>query len=513
MIQASFNLLDRPWIPVEDARGRLLEVGLRQLFSEAADLRRIVDASPPVTAAVYRLAFAVMNRALQVQDNEEWQDAWDDCSFAETVLDYLEAHRSRFDLFSADAPFGQVRGMPENCRLFPWTKLALELPPNSSKLLFDHTDTQAPPLCSPAKAARNLLASMAFTVGAGRSCTGQTANAPLTAAMVVIPEGRNLQETLLANLLPAQEGDLPTWERPALTVKELTSAADRVWEGPAERLTWPSRGIELLPEDETGNIRWIRFGMGWKSPDIAMDRDPWVSYRNNEKGNRFPLKLNPSRMVWRDFHAMLAGSSDGQTERVIAMSRLALLAHAERNPPSTWTVLIAALSADKASIKAWRQERWRVPASIMANDSALSALGRFTHIAEEHGDSIRKTVWVLMQDLLGGPDKASGSQVTEVATKTPILTAYWSGLETRFQEVLELLDSNSGAAEQEWHDAIIDSVRSARTTAFSIVGRDGQALRAWMKASQKFDRLIGKLQKRPVMTANRKEEDGYALRQ
>jgi CRISPR system Cascade subunit CasA len=491
----------------------LLEVGLRQLFSEAAGLRRIVDASPPVTAAVYRLTFAIMNRALQVQDTEEWEDAWDDSSFAGPVLDYLEAHRSRFDLFSADAPFGQVRGMPENCRLFPWTKLALELPPNSSKLLFDHTDTQVPPLCSPANAARNLLASMAFTVGAGRSCTGQTANAPLTAAMVVIPEGRNLQETLLANLQPVREGDLPTWERPALTVEELTGAAGRVWEGPAERLTWPSRGIELLPEDNTGNVRWIRFGMGWKPPDIAMDRDPWVSYHNNEKGSRFPLKLNPARMVWRDFHAMLAGSSDGQKERVIALSRLALLADAERNPPSSWTVLIAALSADKASIKAWRQERWRVPASIVADHSALSALGWFTRVAEETGESIRKTVWVLMQDLLGGSETADRSQVTEAATRAPILAAYWSGLEARFQEVLELLGSSSDAAEQEWNDAIIDSVRLARTTAFSIVGRDGQALRAWMKASQKFDRLIGKLHKLPVTTANREEEEVDALRQ
>lgn len=492
MIETSFNLLDEPWIPVEDLGGKLKEVSLKQLFSEAAELRRVIDASPPVTAALYRLLFAIISRSLLLSDLEDWQDAWDETDFGQQVLSYLEAHRHRFDLFSPEAPFSQVRNMPENCRLFPWTKLALELPPNSAKLLFDHTDVQTPPACTPAEAARSLLGSIAFTVGAGRSCTGYTMNAPLTAAMVVIPEGPNLQDTLLANALPAEETDLPLWEQPPLTAAALDELKDSAWQGHIERLTWPARGIELIPEDVQGNVRWIKFGMGWKTPDIEGDRDPWVMYQTNSKGSRFPVKLNPARMIWRDFHSMLAGAADGTRESVETLTRLAWLADAERQPPASWTVLIAAIAADRANIKAWSQERWSVPRTLIGEDVSLSALNDALLKAEQYGESVRKIIWVMVHDLLSGTGEADRAQTTAISGRMPVLNTFWSNAGGRFQALLELLDIDVDEAEKFWTEVIAESLTVARAAAFSLIGRDARALRAWAKAAAQFDWLIRK---------------------
>lgn len=509
MNQPNFNLLDEPWIPVENPQGQLKEVSLRELFSQAGELKRIVDASPPVTAALYRLVFTITSRALLVGDVEAWQDAWDDADVQTEVLAYLEKHRGRFDLFSAEAPFSQVKGMPESCRLFPWTKLALELPPNSSKLLFDHTSTQSPPACNPATAARNLLASIAFTVGAGKSCTGHTANAPLTAAIVVIPEGPCLLDTLLANMFTLTADDLPIWERPPLTASELIAQNGAAWQGHAERLTWPARAVELIPEDEAGNIRWIRFGMGWRSPSIEGDRDPWVTYQTNRKGDRFPLKLNPSRMVWRDFHAMLAGAADGTRESVEMVTRLASLSDAERTPPGSWTILITAITADKASIKAWKQERWRIPASVLRDATSLATLHAAILQAEEYGESVRKHVWVMVQNLLGGPGTADSSQVSDVANRLPVTDTYWAELGSSFQELLELLGEDPPAAKEFWAGAIERNLHAAKKVAFTLVGRDSMALRAWAKTSAAFDRLIYKIRREIRAPHTKAEEVGH----
>ena len=289
---------------------------MRECFNQADRLSKVIDASPLVTAAVYRLLFAIMQRAVPVRDVEDWQDRWDEQAFQSDVSDYLDRFYHRFDLFDEQLPFAQAVDMPENCRLFPWTKLAMELPPNSSKLLFDHTNTTEPQAASPAEAVRYLCASLAFTVGAGRSCTGYTAHAPLTSALVIIPEGRDLAETLLANLLPSPVNDEPIWERPALSAQDLTSSS-LVWTGPASRLTWPSRAIRFLPEED-GAIRWIQFGMGLPTPDIEGDRDPWVAYHVTRDGKRIARKLVPDRMIWRDFHSFWVGCSAAASSRLVS---------------------------------------------------------------------------------------------------------------------------------------------------------------------------------------------------
>lgn len=495
MTPPSFNLLNEPWIPVEDSAGQNREVPLKGLFEEASRLRRIVHHSPVVTAALYRMLFSVMHRALALEDTEEWEQAWDEADYLPAVTSYLDRYADRFDLFHPEKPFWQVTNMPENCRPFSWTKLAIELPPNSSKLLFDHTLASEPPTSSPAEAARVLIAAQSFAVGAGKSCLGYTYHAPLVAALVAIPEGRNLEETLLANAMPsASSDDRPVWELPALTASDVENQGERTWEGPASRSCWLSRAVRLMPE-ESGGVRWIQFGMGFRALVADGDRDPWVSYRVTNDGKRIARKLDPERMVWRDFHGILAGTSDGAGQAVEALSRLRLLVDSERQPPKAWTVLVAGVFADRANVKAWRQERWSVPESVIRDDVRLATLGRAMHLAEEVGGQVRSAVFRVAFELLGGQGTANQSEAGRMAEKLPALSVYWSSLEARFQQLLQGLGGDVDDAEHAWFSCLIDAVQDASRATHAALGRDAKALKAWAVGGQRFSAIPARLRR------------------
>lgn len=491
----SFNLVRNPWIPVEDSSGELREVSLTELFASAAELRRIMDPSPLVTAAIYRLLFAIATRAFAPASEEEWEEIWDEGRLSEETGQYLQGFVDRFDLFSTEAPFYQVKDMPENCRLFPWTKLAAELPPNFARLLFDHTSTVDPPAVAPAAVARVLIAALAFTVGAGRSCLGYTSNAPLTAAVVVIPEGRNLKETILANIQSGSgPSDYPTWERRPITARDVEGQAGEAWGGPVSRLTWLSRSVEIIPETSDGSVKWIRFAMGFKTPAIDGDRDPWVMYRVTRTGDRIPRKLDLDRMVWRDFHGMLVGGGDGQSDTVQALTRLASLEDADRRPPDHWTVLVAGMHADKASIKAWRQERWRVPQGVVADNVRRHNLRAAIEEAEQFGERVRRAAWITAAKLLEDRDNPARSDITQLANSFPAGTTYWGALEGRFQAFLMGLGGDVDEARAVWRRDIQGAIRAAARATRAALGRNPASLRAWAVAGRAFDRLVYRLE-------------------
>ncbi len=494
MSALSFNLVREPWIPVEDANGRLREVSLAELFLQSDSLTRIVEQSPTVTAALYRLAFAIATRAVAPATVEEWEEVWEEGEIGEVVEAYLTAHEGRFDLFSPEAPFYQVLEMPENCRPFPWTKLALELPPNSSKLLFDHTSTIDPPAAPPAVVARALVAAQAFMVGAGRSCLGYTSNAPLTAALCVVPEGPTLAETLIINIQGGSHaGDEPVWERPPLTAADIEDQEEDLWDGPVSRLTWQSRSVRLLPLDDVGTVQWIHFAMGFKTPAIDGDRDPWVPYRVTKDGTRIPRKLDLERMVWREFHGMLAGSSDGESDTVQALTRLGLLANTDRRPPKSWTVLVAGVHADKASIKAWRQERWRVPEALVSDKMRRFQLSTATEEAEQFGSGVSSAAWFTAAELLGGADKADRADIRQLADSLPASSSYWTFLERKFQGFLNALSGDVDEARASWRRDISNAIDTAARATHEGIGRDAVALKAWAMGKPRFDRLAAQV--------------------
>lgn len=487
-----FNLVDEPWIPVEDASGVARLVGIADFFGRASQLRRIVDPSPLVTAALYRLAFAVFHRAVPIPDQQAWEDAWDAMNALPQVASYLRAWHHRFDLLHPEQPFWQVADQSEEHGLMAWTKLAAELNDNNNKVLFDHSSTTDPPAATAAQVARNLVACQTFAVGGGNSRLGYTFGAPLASALAVIPEGRNVMETLFANAQLTQDSaDTPVWEWPALTVQDMLTRRGETWVGIASRLTWPARAVRVLPDrlEDEGGIRWISFAAGLRFGVAEGDRDPWVAYRVTKDGKWVPLRLDPVRAVWRDLHAMIASSEDGQHEPVTAITRLALLENADRSPPPAWRILIAGQASNQARLDTWRQERWSLPEMALHDRRRTSAVADAILQAEDTGQTLRRYAWRIARDLIARDGHADRNEVSARATSLPTATVYWSSMDRAFPQFLEHLLNDALEARNWWLAAAGDAVREAARATHAALGRDARALRAWARTGPRFENM------------------------
>ncbi|CAM5265839.1 type I-E CRISPR-associated protein Cse1/CasA [Streptomyces hirsutus] len=108
----SFDLTYRSWVPILRLDGSVETLSLRQVFSEAANVSRIVGDLPTQEFSLVRLLLAVAHDALDGPgDIEEWADLWEDPDCCSPVEAYLEQHRDRFDLLTPATPFLQTPGL------------------------------------------------------------------------------------------------------------------------------------------------------------------------------------------------------------------------------------------------------------------------------------------------------------------------------------------------------------------------------------------------------------------
>lgn len=506
-MSASFQLLNEPWIPVETASGEFEEVGLISAFEKAASLRRIAHSSPLVTHALYRLLFAVFHRAVPIANDNDWALEWDDADAHERVPAYLKSWRHRFDLFDEQAPFWQVPDLSPELGTMSWAKLAAELNDNNNKVLFDHTKTKTDrPLASPAQVARLLVACQMLSVGAGRSPVGYNVNAVLATSLLVVPEGENLRDTLLANARTGSEpDDLPIWEQPVPSAKDIEEANFKKppltfpYVGLANRLTWLTRAIKILPPDAGGQVSDIVFGAGLRPEVPEGDRDPWVAFRVSGEGKWVPQRLDPGRAVWRDLHAVAVRSDSEKFEAAAVLHELGALEGNDREFPRAWTLLIGGQAADKAKIEGWGQERWQLPDVVLRNRLAENALVQATREAEKVAQGIGRLLWFLARDLLTMNEerKPEASDIRGVASKFPTMPLYWSSLEKAFARFLRDLATPStrvpdavDGAMANWHAAIAEAVTLAERATRRSVGGDARALRAWARNGPGFASLI-----------------------
>jgi CRISPR system Cascade subunit CasA len=191
-----FNLIDEKWIPVRYLNGSREEVGILNVLTKAKDIAVVEDASPLVTAALHRFLLAVLYRALSGpcsidEAKRYFNDGWPE----EKIEGYLNEWRDRFWLFDEKYPFMQIPTFhPKNWR--SWTALAVEHNADNAKVLFDHIAISQAGSISAAMAARWLLAAQAFSVSAGKSELAHTGTSPSAGALMVIPVGKTLYDTL-----------------------------------------------------------------------------------------------------------------------------------------------------------------------------------------------------------------------------------------------------------------------------------------------------------------------------
>jgi CRISPR system Cascade subunit CasA len=499
-----FNLLDEPWIPVEWIAGGVTEVGLQRVFDDAAKIRRILDPSPLVTVGIYRLLFAIYHRANPMRSSNDWVDAWQANTAHLTVTAYLERWRERFELFHPTTPFWQVPDLNTAVGTMPWTKLATERNVNNSKVWFDHTITVRDPTpITSAYAARLLIAAQVASVGAGKSGTGYNVNAPVATALMVVPEGRNLAETLLANVRTGKGSatDSAIWEREPIRVQQILSESEskapgRTFDGIADRLTWLTRAILFVPPDESGVVREIHFGAGLRYATIPDDRDPWVPYRTTKEGEWIPRRWPMEHALWRDLHTLVVNREQVSTVPLV-VNDIETLRDSDRLPP-LWSLLVAGQSADKAKIEGWGLERWSVPHDLITNSFAVvGALQAAVAIADEVSAQLQRLAFTLARDLLANGRQRRTSDVGDAARQLPLAAVTWSRLERPYalflQHLVQSSDVNRAEALERWRAEVATAIEAGASATHAAIGRDARAVRAWALFTPKIEHLARKV--------------------
>lgn len=493
---SQFNLIDEAWIPVRKLNGERVELGIRDTLLRAKEIAVIEDPSPLITAALHRFLLAVLYRALEGPTDIDQAKAWFKCGLPADKIDaYLERWRDRFWLFDKHFPFFQIpEFVPKTWRA--WTVLAAEHNADNAKVLFDHIDVTRPDAVPPAAAARWLLATQTFSVSAGKSELSHTGTAPSATAAMVLPLGRQLEDTLLLNLVPQNRavlaGDLPVWERKPETVASLQAGAERSISGYADRYTWRTRSIRLRDEQD-GLVGTLAFASGVENA-TKDHNDPMLGYRIDDKNGRLPIQFR-ERGLWRDFDSLLPDDTKLAPEVIEHATALTRFDRA-RFPRS---VMVLGQSNNKAKIEFWRLERFALPEALLGERSIRSEIHQLLADTEASQQALWRACKSFARDLLSrGERNPEGKDISRFVEQMPASAAYWSTLEAAFHDVLRhyTADADPDAIRLGWLKTVRNTLRGAwQRHAASVSTSDAWAIRALVRAEVHVNKQVGALKK------------------
>lgn len=490
-----FNLVDESWIPIRFIDGTRCELGIQEVLLRSKEIEAIEDASPLVVAALYRFLLAVLYRALEgPTDIDQAKKLFMNGLPAERIVTYLEKWRARFWLFDEKYPFGQISGyVPKEWRA--WTVLAAENNADNAKVLFDHTDVNSPGSIGAEQAVKWLLATHVFSVSCGRSELSHTSTAPSATAMMVIPMGSNIQDTLLFSLVNQNRevsvDDHPIWERPQETIEELKAGIERPEFGIADRYTWRSRTI-LIKDEDDGRVRWVGFASGVGHSNLNRE-DPMLCYRIDEKLGKLPLQFR-ERGVWRDYDSLMP-DKDGMAPRVMQNAITLGLLDRKRFPRS---VMVLGQMNNKAKIEYWRMEECILPEALERSSSIKSEIRQLLEAAEDaYNNGLRKACRLYARDNLSRGDREpADGDIKQFIRRMPCEAWYWSELETHFYGILRSYGANVDAERirHQWLIKVRDTLRAAWQKQSSLISEGGiWEIRAGIRAESYVLRKIADL--------------------
>lgn len=489
-----FNLIDEKWIPVRFPDGTRDELGIRDTLLRSKEIATIEDPSPLAVAALHRFLLAVLYRALEgPTDIDQAKIMFKAGLPGEKITAYLEGWRDRFWLFDEKYPFGQIPLFePKAWRA--WTVLAAEHNADNAKVLFDHVDVEVPDTISATAAARWLLATQTFSVSAGKSELSHTGTAPSATAVMILPLGLNLQDTLLLSLVPQNRAiataDLPQWERIPESVKRLKEGIERTPCGLADRYTWRARSIYLKAND-SGRVDRLAFASG-VSIASSGQTDPMLAYMIDDKKGKLPIQFR-DRGLWRDFDSLLPDGSH-LAPMVIEHATTLTRSSRERFPQS---VMVLGQANNKAKIEYWRMERFALPEALAGARLVRTEIRQLLKDAEEAQKSLWLACCSFARDLLsrGGRDPSKGD-VNNFIKQMPATSWYWSSLESHFHEILGeyTLERDPDDIRCQWLKFVRDTLMKAWDQHRASVSMgDVWAIRALVKAERPVRRKLKEL--------------------
>ncbi|MEV5900050.1 type I-E CRISPR-associated protein Cse1/CasA [Streptomyces sp. NPDC052127] len=330
VVAPSFDLTNQPWIEVLKSDGSQEALSLREVFAQAAHVRRLAGEVPTMDFALLRLLLAIAHDAFDGPcDIEAWGELWADAQCFAAVGAYLDTHRERFDLLNPVAPFFQTAGLrTAKDEVFSLNRIVADVP-NGEPFFTARMPTVE--RLSFAEAARWVVHAHAYDtsgiksgmVGDDRVKGGKVY--PLGTGWAgglggVFAEGDTLRETLLLNLVAADTDaleftadDRPAWRRSPCP----PSGAERPPTGLRDLYTWQSRRLRL--HHDTDGVTGVVLGYG--DPLTARNmhrREPMTAWRRStfqEKKLRQPLIYlprdhDPARAAWRGIASLVADRSE-----------------------------------------------------------------------------------------------------------------------------------------------------------------------------------------------------------
>lgn len=298
-MKATFNVLDRGWIPVVFPDGSVRELGIRETLSKAHELREISDPSPLEEYSMYRFLGLFLMDALRPKKKSSIRSLLREGKFdveqIEAYVSTCESEGVSFDLFDESRPFLQDSNEHDRVNEMKSVDvLDCTAPSGNNHTHFCHTGRAELPA---KRAVRLLLSTYLFCTAAAQGYPSGVYGAPPFFSVI---KGNNLFETLVNLLIPTDYIRLPFDEPPALwrrttPIQSKASIGSTSW---LQGMLFPTRKIQLVP-DENGMVIGVCLSQGENYVNKEAWRDPCVTYRSKDT-TVFPLRPHADSPIWRN---------------------------------------------------------------------------------------------------------------------------------------------------------------------------------------------------------------------
>ena len=338
MKNPEYNLLEEPWIPVRLLDGTIADVGLLELLRRTTDIADLACELPTQSIAIQRLLLAITYRVATPLDAYDWARQWDEGAPTDQMIEYLERWRDRFFLFGGRFPFMQVADLrTAKDAVSGLEKLIADVP--NGEQFFTTRHGRALACIPPSEAARWLVHAQAYDPSGIRSGAVGDSHVKGGKGYPIGPswcghlglvwlKGKDLDETLVLNLIPADAAELcgvessTEWGACSWEVSEAESAVrgDYSLLDPSgtprdisipRLLTWHSRRIRLVGNRE--GVTGVVLAQGDKLAPQQMHRyEPQSLWRySTPQSKKFkqdvymPRKFEAGRALWRNLPGTL----------------------------------------------------------------------------------------------------------------------------------------------------------------------------------------------------------------
>ncbi len=519
-METSFNLLKQSWLPCSDEHDRLVTLNLLDAIAQAHTLKEIQGDLSIVTGALYLFLIAFIKTVLDIQTEEEWEVLWEAGKFPQDAfLRYANQWQSRFDLFDTDHPFYQdpyIGQRERDAKMLAAGKsaepkgisgLLMHLASGNNATLFDHSLDDMPSWFTPAEVAQMLITWQAFSLGGMSSASISKdkyyKDSPFARGILFLNKGQSLFHTLMLNLFPADYYSLPGQgeDRPAWEIADAFQEQRFDPAGMLDFLTWQSRRILLIPEENEGEV-------GVRSLFIAPGHGLVETFGNPFYHNRFqqkdgkrtvrPMRFQQGRSLWRDSAAILnVRSQDTEAPLPIQWSANLRFHRILHTDTIQLNMIGMCTQPGQKKVYFYAHESFSAPIAYLED----SDLGYQLEKGLEWAEQVRSNLYLAVRDLaryfivpmhdLENARTPSRDDTDPLMQHWNTEHHFWAFLEPAFYDYLVSLPLHESAVEK-WQNAIRKAARTALSVTANQVGTSPAGLKARAKAESALSRLMYK---------------------